>query len=77
MAEMVNMKPLFPGHKEEDELNRIFEIVGTPDPKTWPEVVDLPQWNNYNFMEYSKKNLSEIVPRLDKDGIDLLEVRMR
>jgi len=30
------MKPLFPGQKEEDELIRIFKIVGTPTNENWP-----------------------------------------
>jgi hypothetical protein len=28
---MVNMRPLFPGQKEGDELKRIFKVVGTPN----------------------------------------------
>lgn len=48
-AEMSNMKPLFPGQKEEDELHKIFKVVGTPTPAVWPGVEDLPQWKNYTF----------------------------
>ena len=33
LAEMVNMRPLFPGQKEGDELKRIFKVVGTPSPQ--------------------------------------------
>ena len=29
-AEMVNRKPLFAGHDERDQLNKIFAIRGTP-----------------------------------------------
>lgn len=74
LAEMANMRPLFPGQKEEDELNRIFEILGTPNPKIWPGVDDLPHWNNYHFKEYKPQSLRKIVPKLDDLGIDLLEV---
>ena len=72
---MCNMKALFPGQKEEDELIRIFKVVGTPTKDTWPEVEELSHWKNYDFDIYEPKNLAEIVPRLDALGIDLLQVR--
>lgn len=37
-GEMVNLRPLFPGQKEEDELMRIFKVFGTPNETTWPGV---------------------------------------
>lgn len=37
-GEMVNLRPLFPGQKEEDELIRIFKVFGTPNETTWPGV---------------------------------------
>ena len=48
--------------------------MGTPNPKTWPGVDELPHWNNYHFKEYKPQKLSKIVPKLDESGIDLLEV---
>jgi hypothetical protein len=41
---MVNGRPLFPGSSEADQLNRIFKLLGTPTPKTWPGMVDLPEY---------------------------------
>ena len=76
-AEMVNMRPLFPGQKEGDELKRIFKAVGTPNNQNWPGVEDLPQWKNWKgteFDDYEGQPLSDLVPRLGKDGLDLLEV---
>jgi serine/threonine protein kinase len=34
-VEMILLKPLFPGQSEENQLDKIFEKIGTPDPKTW------------------------------------------
>jgi cyclin-dependent kinase len=51
-AEMVNMRPLFPGQKEGDELKRIFKVVGTPKNENWPGVEDLPQWKNWKGEEF-------------------------
>lgn len=41
---MMTGKPMFPGSNEADELRLIFKALGTPTEKTWPEVVDLPDW---------------------------------
>jgi len=43
-VEMVNGKPLFPGNSEQDELKKIFKILGTPDPEKWPALSQLPEW---------------------------------
>lgn len=68
------MRPLFPGQKEEDELVRIFKVIGTPTEATWPGVEDMPHWKNYDFDQYPARSWKEIVPKLDDVGIDLLEV---
>ncbi|KAG7866989.1 hypothetical protein KL918_003184 [Ogataea parapolymorpha] len=36
MAEMFTGKPLFPGSSNEDQLLKIFRIMGTPNERTWP-----------------------------------------
>ncbi len=36
-------KPLFPGKDEPDQLDRIFSIMGTPSPATWPDGPKLPR----------------------------------
>ena len=36
MAELVNLKPLFPGKSDTDQICKIFEIVGTPSVKDMP-----------------------------------------
>lgn len=41
---MINLKPLFPGTSETDELKRIFKLTGTPSVEKWPGLADLPNW---------------------------------
>ena len=41
-AEIVNRKPLFAGQDERDQLNRIFQIRGTPTTEEWPGLTELP-----------------------------------
>ena len=38
MAEMILLRPIFPGSDAVDHLNKIFEILGTPDPTTLNEI---------------------------------------
>eukprot|EP00470_Lotharella_oceanica_P004637 CAMPEP_0170175628 /NCGR_PEP_ID=MMETSP0040_2-20121228/8674_1 /TAXON_ID=641309 /ORGANISM="Lotharella oceanica, Strain CCMP622" /LENGTH=296 /DNA_ID=CAMNT_0010417677 /DNA_START=63 /DNA_END=953 /DNA_ORIENTATION=+ len=70
-AEMANGKPLFPGQADNDQLWRIFKILGSPSPKTWPGIVDLPEYKS-NLGNFKPKPWSEVCPRLDKLGLDLL-----
>ena len=45
MAEMANGRPLIAGTSEEDQLDRIFRLLGTPQPsRDYPGIVDLPEW---------------------------------
>ncbi|KAA0193264.1 hypothetical protein HAZT_HAZT006087 [Hyalella azteca] len=44
-AELANAgRPLFPGNDEDDQLKRIFKLLGTPTPETWPGMSSLPDY---------------------------------
>lgn len=47
-------------------------LLGTPNEKMWPGVSKLVNWHEYP--QWSPQSLSEAVPNLDKDGVDLLAV---
>ena len=64
IAEMANLRPLFPGKKEQDQINRIFEIFGTPNNETWAGVEELPFWNKYNIGEYNGVDLNNMIPNI-------------
>jgi len=76
-VEMLNQKPLFPGSSEQDQLKKIFKIMGTPDTTKWPGLSDLPDWKAENFEKYQGEALSKICPKLDADGLDLLDKMLR
>ena len=42
---MINGKPLFAGISENDQLKKIFRIMGTPNESIYPSVKNLPEWN--------------------------------
>ena len=56
-AEMANGgRPLFPGADVEDQLKRIFKLLGEPTEETWQGVSLLPEYKvKYYIFEYVQK----------------------
>ena len=54
----------------------MFRILGTPNERTWPGVTKLKHFKE-QYPKFRRKSLREVVPRLDADGLDLLEVNCR
>ncbi|KAG7395709.1 Cell division protein kinase 1 [Phytophthora boehmeriae] len=75
-AEMVTKKPLFPGDSEIDQLYRIFRTMGTPSEASWPGVTKLRDYAP-TFPKWKKKDMKELFPQLDADGLSLLELMLR
>jgi negative regulator of PHO system len=71
MAEMHSGKPLFPGKTNEDQLLRIFKLLGTPTEQSWPGVESYPDWKR-SFPIYPPTDLSLKLPMVDALGMDLL-----
>ncbi|KEY64313.1 hypothetical protein S7711_06357 [Stachybotrys chartarum IBT 7711] len=72
MAEMFTGRPLFPGTTNEDQIVRIFRIMGTPTERTWPGITQLPEYKP-TFQMYATQDLRSILPAIDPTGIDLLQ----
>lgn len=70
-AEMVNGRSLFPGNTDSDQLQKIFKILGTPTPASWPAITELDGWKP-DFPQYDQQPWQSIVPPLEPVGIDLL-----
>jgi len=75
-AEMVNGRPLFPGSSDPDQLTKIFKCLGTPTPKIWPTITELPEYKD-NFPVYPAQQWKKIVKKLDPAGLDLLSQMLR
>ncbi|KAK6463242.1 negative regulator of the PHO system [Scheffersomyces coipomensis] len=71
-AEMCTGKPLFPGTANDDQLIKIFRLMGTPNERTWPGI---SQYANYksNWQIFVPQDLRLIVPNLDLMGLNLLQ----
>ena len=72
MAEMFTGRPLFPGTTNEDQIIRIFRIMGTPTERTWPGITQFPEYKP-TFHMYATQDLRNILPAIDPNGIDLLQ----
>ena len=47
LAELLTGSVLFPGKDDFDQLERIFDMCGTPTAETWPSVEELPSWGEW------------------------------
>lgn len=48
LAELANAgRPLFPGSDVDDQLKRIFKLLGTPSEETWPGLTQLPDYKPF------------------------------
>ncbi|KAF0022666.1 hypothetical protein F2P81_025058 [Scophthalmus maximus] len=58
--EMIQGVAAFPGMKDiQDQLERIFLVLGTPSEDTWPSVSSLPHFKPDRFTVYSAKKLRQ------------------
>jgi len=61
-AEMATGLPLFPGRSDIDQLIKIFQRRGTPDPRTnWHGVDRLPHYNA-EFPKWNERPITDFVP---------------
>jgi len=76
-AELARGKVLFRGDSEIGQLFEIFQVLGTPnDATTWPGVSKLPDFREV-FPKFPGKKLNDVLPQLDADGVDLLQLMLR
>ncbi|MED6281162.1 Cyclin-dependent kinase 20 [Characodon lateralis] len=71
-GELLNSSPLFPGENDIEQLCCVLRVLGTPTQDSWPEIVELPDYNKITFKENPAIPLEEIVPDTSSQAIDLL-----
>ncbi|KAF9533610.1 CMGC/CDK/CDK8 protein kinase [Crepidotus variabilis] len=70
MAELASLRPIFKGEEakldskknvpfQRDQLLKIFEVLGTPDEKEWPSLVDMPEYHSMKRLDYFTNRLSD------------------
>jgi len=73
MAELYNLKPLFPGQSAFDQINKIVYVLGTPSYEDWPEGYRLMQDLNMKFPENIKKNFRNHFYDICEEAVNFLE----
>lgn len=74
-SELANAgRPLFPGSDVDDQVKRIFKLLGTPTEETWPGMTSLPDYKSFPLYQPTM-TLAQVCPKLSSKGRDLLQVR--
>jgi len=76
MAELYNLRPLFPGASESDQLYKICSVLGTPTQAQWPEGFKLAAKIGFRFPQFVPTSLEAIVPSAGPDGVALMNGMM-
>ncbi|KAF6147705.1 hypothetical protein GIB67_003036 [Kingdonia uniflora] len=72
-AELLQRKPILPGKNEPEQLNKIFELCGSPDETNWPGVSKIPWFNNFKPARQMKRRVREVFKKFDRHALELLE----
>lgn len=71
MAEMYSGRPLFPGTTNEDQLLRIFRLMGTPGEEDWPGISSYPEFKE-TWPRHNPADLRPLLPGIEPLALDLL-----
>ena len=71
-AEFISNKPLITGDGEIQQIDKIFSLLGTPNPKIWPSFSELPHIKNIKLRVQPYNNLRKKFPDITEKNFDLL-----
>jgi len=75
--EMATGRTFFPGSSVRQQLYLIFSSLGAPNSYSWPEILHDPEYQRYSFPSFRQEKLSRRCPRLDVDGLNLMQNFLR
>ena len=70
---MVKGKPYMVSSKQEEQVYKIFSVLGTPKGKSLIYYKSLPGWKT-DMENFEGENVRKLYKKLDDEGFDLLEV---
>ncbi|KAJ0113015.1 hypothetical protein Patl1_03636 [Pistacia atlantica] len=74
MAELIMLRPLFPGTSEADEIYKICSVIGTPTKDSWADGLLLARGINYQFPQLAGVHLSTLIPSANEDALSLIKL---
>jgi cyclin-dependent kinase len=83
LAEMALGKPLFDGRTDQEQLFKMFSLLGSPTPASWPTLATYPRTASlfehfpqlqcdYTDSAFQRLVSSKLRPKLGADGVSLL-----
>jgi serine/threonine protein kinase len=72
-GELLGHKPLLPGRSEANQLELMFDLLGSPSDAIWPGCSLLPNAAALRAPHQPYNNLSQRFPQLARAGLDLLD----
>lgn len=76
MAELITLRPLFPGSSESDQLFKICSVFGTPSQTAWPEGIKLAAQLGFKWPSFTPTPLDTLIPGASSDAIHVMEGMM-
>ncbi|KAI8793098.1 cyclin-dependent kinase 7 [Biomphalaria glabrata] len=70
IAELLIRAPFLPGESDLDQINRIFQVLGTPTEAEWPDMKCLPDF--IVFKEFPRQSLKDIFTAASDDLLEVL-----
>ncbi|CEM03300.1 unnamed protein product [Vitrella brassicaformis CCMP3155] len=71
-GELLYHQPILPGKNESQQVQLICNLLGTPNPKIWPEISSLPNYRKFTLPQNQYNNLSVRFPDESANCLDLL-----
>jgi len=72
-GEILQRVPILRGESEIDQLDKIFELCGTPTEETWPDFKNLPDSHNVNLKPQRFNCIAERFKKFNPLAVDLLK----
>ncbi|KAI9297951.1 Pkinase-domain-containing protein [Neoconidiobolus thromboides FSU 785] len=72
-GQLLTGKPLIPGMTDIEQIDLIFQLMGTPDDQEWPEWRKLPGVDQLESIPNYPRSLEERFSNLDRNTLDLLQ----
>ncbi|KAK9461548.1 kinase-like domain-containing protein [Lipomyces oligophaga] len=72
--------PLFNGGQELSEIalvTSIFSVLGTPDISNWPEAINFPAFQMFDFVKYARRPLAELIPNASAEILEVVDLLLQ
>jgi len=68
MGELLRKRTLFEGKSEIEQLDKIYQLLGTPNESVWPGVGDLPHFASLRLRPQPYNNMRREFPKVSHQG---------